>query len=279
VTSRYRAVSITAILVVVIAIAASVAVWFRASQNAEAVPQDRLGPVLLVPGRVADSVALVDLQKRLFLTGRRALIISVSTDDTGDLRAQAKQIQRTATSLIESGAPSVDVVGYGGGGVVTRLWLADGGAALTRRVVTIGTPNQGVTTKSQLANLVTPRFCATTCPQLTAGSAVLKSLPTDATGTAPWTNIWTKWDKTVAAPSAHLPGALNISLTSVCAKNRPLTAPATAHSDLPVDPLTVGIVLKALDNTPLTTAPTKADCNSLRQNGAPNPEPNGAAAT
>jgi len=261
--------------VVVIAIAASVVVWFRASQSAEAVPQDRLGPVLLVPGRTADSVALVALQKRLFLTGRRAVIVSIGTDNSGDLRDQARQLKETAADLIEGGAPSVDVVGFAAGGLVTRLWLADGGADVTRRVVTIATPNQGVTSRAQLANLVNTRFCKTTCPQLTAGSDLLAGLPDKAAaGRAPWTNVWTKWDKTVSVTSANLPGAMNVSLQSVCAHNRELPSETTAHDDLPSDPLTIGIVLKSLSTTSLTTPPTKADCKTLRRNGAPDPLPN-----
>ncbi len=77
-----------------IALATTAAVWFRSNQDPPPVAQDRLGPVLLVPGRTADSVALVDLQKRLFLTGRRAMIVSTGISDTGDLQDQAKEIQR-----------------------------------------------------------------------------------------------------------------------------------------------------------------------------------------
>src|SRR5689334_9601274 len=125
--------------------ATTAAVWFRSNQDPAPVAQDRLGPVLLVPGRNADSGALVNLQRRLFLSGRRVLIVSTGIEDLGDLNAQAQQVQLAAEKLIADGAPSVDVVGYSAGGIVTRLWLAQGGSTLARRVVTIATPNLGAT--------------------------------------------------------------------------------------------------------------------------------------
>jgi triacylglycerol lipase len=259
VTSRNRAVSITAALVIVIALAASAAVWFRANQDADVVAQDRQGPVLLVPGRAADSGALADLQIRIFLTGRRAIIVSTGIEDNGDLQAQATQIQRTAQELIDDGAPSVDVVGYSAGGVVVRLWLTEGGSELARRVVTIAAPNQGASDR-QLKNLVTARYCSTTCPQLKPDSKLLKKLP-DATGPAPWMNLWSARDGVVSSPSAQLPGALNVSLQSICGNNR------SGHGQLLKDPLVVGLVLKAIDVPPLTAAPSKAECSSLRTKG------------
>ena len=227
--------------------------------------QDRLGPVLLVPGRNADSGALVNLQRRLFLSGRRVLIVSTGIEDLGDLNAQAQQVQLAAEKLIADGAPSVDVVGYSAGGIVTRLWLAQGGSTLARRVVTIATPNLGAT-GSALNNLVSKNYCDTTCPQLTPGSTVLKSLP-PAGGPVPWLNLWSARDRVVPKDSARLPGVLNLSVQDVCKDDK------SGHSGLPSDTLVVGIVLKALATTPLTAAPTAADCSELRRNGTPDVPP------
>jgi len=255
---------------VVLALTVSAAVWFRSQQASAAVAQDRLGAVLLVPGRNADSAALVDLQKRLFLTGRRVVIVSTGIEDTGDLRTQAQELKRAAKRMIDAGSPSVDVVGYSAGGIVTRLWLADGGSDVARRVITIGTPNLGAT-GPRLNNLVTKRFCQTTCPQLTPDSSLLKGLPA-ADDTVPWLNLWTPRDRVVPAPSAQLPGTLNLSLQAVCPQNK------AGHGTLPSDPLVVGIVLKALQPAPITAAPTKADCAALRRNGTPDEIP-GVAST
>lgn len=255
---------------VVIALVTTAAVWFRSNQEPLPIAQDRQGPVLLIPGRNADSATLVDLQRRLFLTGRRVLIVSTGIDDTGDLRAQARQVNETAQKMIDAGAPSVDVVGYSAGGVVARLWLASGGDALARRVVTIGSPNQGAS-EAQLNNLVTKKYCETTCPQLAPGSALLKGLPA-AKNQAPWLNLWTTRDKVVDEPSAQMPGALNVSLQSICPKNK------ASHAAMPTDPLVVGIVLKALAEAPVMVAPTEDDCTALRQSGTPDVIP-GVAST
>jgi triacylglycerol lipase len=216
--------------------------------------------VLLVPGRNADSVALVDLQRRLFLTGRRVIIVSTGIEDTGDLRAQARQVQETAENMIATGAPSVDVVGYSAGGIVTRLWLAQGGEALARRVVTIASPNHGVT-GAPLNSLVTKKYCEVTCPQLTRDSDLLNGLP-EVKGKAPWLNLWSTQDHVVAESTAKLPGVLNVPVQSVCPKNK------SGHVSMPSDPAVVGIVLKALALAPVTTAPTRRDCAGLRKNGS-----------
>jgi triacylglycerol lipase len=270
VISRRRAVVIPVVLVV-LALATTAAVWFRSNQEPPPVAQNRLGTVLLVPGRAADSTALVDLQRRLFLTGRRAIIISTGIEDAGDLRAPARQVQETAEKAVASGAPSVDVVGYSAGGIVTRLWLAEGGAALARRVVTIASPHQGAT-GPQLNHLVTKNHCEITCPQLSPGSSLLKELPA-AEGPAPWLNLWTARDRVVTESSAQLPGALNVSLQSVCPKSR------VGHVAIPTDPLVIGIVLKALAPAPVTTAPTEQECAALRSNGTPDAIPGVAATT
>jgi triacylglycerol lipase len=74
-------------------------------------------------------------------------------------------------------------------------------------------------------------------------------------------SIWTEDDQSVRPPeSARLEGAVNVSLQQVCVGVR------VAHSQLPTDPLAVGLVLRALGTGPLSQ-PRPADCAALRAEG------------
>ena len=121
-----------------------------------AADQNRLGPVLLVPGYGGSTDSLRSLAARLVAAGRDATIVSLPGDGTGDLVAAADALGDQALAALDrTGAASVDVVGYSAGGVTARLWVADGGAALARRIITLGSPNHG-TTVADLANSVLP---------------------------------------------------------------------------------------------------------------------------
>jgi triacylglycerol lipase len=152
------------------------------------------------------------------------------------------------------------VVGYSAGGVIARLWAADGGADRARRVVTLGSPQHG-TTVADLAIGYAPAECPEGCRQLTTDSDLLAELNAgDETPDGPtWVSIWTTSDQTVTPPeSAALVGALELPVQSVCADS------AVTHGQLPTDPLVQGMVLAELapgDPVPLTSA----DCTRLRQ--------------
>jgi triacylglycerol esterase/lipase EstA (alpha/beta hydrolase family) len=126
--------------------------------------------------------------------------------------------------------------------VIARLWIADGGAQVTRRVVTLGSPHHG-TTLADLAGNLAPEQCPLGCVQLGTDSDVLARLNTgDETPDGPtWVSIWTTQDQTVTPPdSARLDGALNLTVQSVCAGTR------VGHGQLPRDPVVQGIVLAEL---------------------------------
>ena len=115
------------------------------------VDQAAPGTVLLVPGyggNVRDLDALRDLLRS---RGRTVVEVQTPGTGTGDLRRQAAALAAAAADAIAAGAPSVDVVGYSAGGIVARVYVAEqGGAAVVRRVVTIGSPHHG----TQVALLV-----------------------------------------------------------------------------------------------------------------------------
>ena len=228
-----------------------------------AVPQDRLGPVLLVPGYGGATGALEVLAGKLRAAGRSAAVVGLPGDGTGDLREAARALDVAVSAELANGAASVDVIGYSAGGVTARYWAKElGGAAKARRVITLGSPHHG----SKVAR-VALRFAGGSCPvacrQLVPGSDLLDALNAgDETPDGPqWLALWTAQDGTVTPPdTARLDGAVDIELQDVCAES------VISHADLPRTPLVGGIVLAALDTGPIPT-PVSADCVFLQQQG------------
>ncbi|GAA4095056.1 esterase/lipase family protein [Actinomadura miaoliensis] len=76
--------------------------------------------------------------------GGAAFVLDLPGDGTGDLREQARALDRRLGEALRGGAPSVDVVGHSAGGVVARLWAAEhDGARKARRIVSLGSPHRG----------------------------------------------------------------------------------------------------------------------------------------
>jgi triacylglycerol esterase/lipase EstA (alpha/beta hydrolase family) len=223
------------------------------------VPQEEPGPVLLVPGYGGSTGSLSSLADRLTAEGRAATVVALPGNGTGDLATAADALDQAAdAALARTGASSVDVVGYSAGGVVARLWVADGGADVARRVVTLGSPHHG-TTLADLALRVAPDQCPEACRQLATDSELLAGLNADdETPAGPtWVSIWTAQDETVTPPeSARLDGALELEVQSVCAGAQ------VGHGGLPRDPLVQAMVVAELaPGDPVSLGP--ADCARL----------------
>ena len=223
--------------------------------------QSRPGPVLLVPGYGGSTTSLRGLSARLAAAGRDVTVVGLPDNGTGDMVAAAGVLDTAArTALSRTGSDSVDVVGYSAGGVVARQWVADGGAGIARRVVTLGSPHHG-TTLADLAGSAGMANCPTACRQMTSDSDLLRQLNAgDETPTGPtWVSIWTTQDETVTPPdSAALIGALNLPVQSVCPEA------VVAHGELPDSPIVQGMVLLELEAgqpVPLTAA----DCPRLEE--------------
>lgn len=209
--------------------------------------QSRPGPVLLVPGYGGSRTALSSLAARLQAAGRVATVLTLPGDGTGDLLEQARTLDTAAKAALAGGAPSVDVVGYSAGGVVTRVWVdRHDGAAVARRIVTLGSPLHGARLAGAGAALA-PGSCPPACRQLAPGSSLLDSLDDEVPDGLPWLSIWTENDETVQPPdSARLDGAVNVAVQSICPAAR------ISHSALPTDPIVTALVLGALGTAPLT---------------------------
>jgi triacylglycerol lipase len=229
--ARRRLVVTVLALVVVAVLATGAALLLGRPSGAagrEPVSQETPGPVLLVPGYGGSTASLEQLADRLTAEGRDATVVDVPGDGTGDLGESADALAEAADAALErTGAESVDVVGYSAGGVIARLWAADGGAAV--------------------AGQVAPEQCPEACRQLATASPLLTRLNADdETPEGPaWVSIWTAQDETVTPPdSARLEGALELPVQSVCAGAR------VGHGDLPRDPLVQAMVLEELGAAP-----------------------------
>ena len=213
-----------------------------------AVPQDQPGTVVLVPGYGGSIASLQALARELAQDGREAVVVDLPGDGTGDLRESAAVLDGVVAAALGAGAPSVDVVGYSAGGVTARYWLRElGGAALTRRVVTLGSPSHGTALARQGAVLGSA-VCPTACQQLVPGSDLLDDLNRgDETPDGPlYLALWTDQDETVTPPeSARLEGAVALSVQDVCPGR------VVSHGDLPRDPAVSDLVRTALGTAPL----------------------------
>jgi triacylglycerol lipase len=200
------------------------------------VPQDRPGPVLLVPGYGGRIASLDPLAAALRSSGRTVQVVEPVDGGVGDLQAQATHLGEVADGLIrQTGAPSVDVVGYSAGGVVARLWVRDhGGASEARRVLTLGSPQHG-TTQAELGRDLAGG-CPLACEQLVPESDLLRRLNArDETPKGPlWITLRSTADEVVTpVDSAALDGALNLVVQDYCPQA------TTPHGDLPSDRVTL----------------------------------------
>jgi triacylglycerol esterase/lipase EstA (alpha/beta hydrolase family) len=215
--------------------------------------------VLLVPGYGGATGGLHSLADRLTAAGRDATVVSLPGNGTGDLAAAANALGvAVGAALARTSDRSVDLIGYSAGGIVVRLWVADGHADVVRRVVTLGSPQHG-TALADLAGRIAPVQCPLACAELATNSAVLARLNAgDETPAGPtWVSIWTTQDSTVTPPdSARLAGALNLTVQSVCARAR------ITHGDLPTAPLVQQMVLSELRPGPPVPL-NAADCARL----------------
>lgn len=196
-------------------------------------------PVLLLPGYGGSTADLMDLADALEDDGRTAVLVPLASAGTDDLRDQVELVEDAADG------ETVDVVGFSAGGLVARLWVADGGDA--DRVVTLATPNHGTDLVLGIDD------CPPACQQLGPDSDVIDELNAgDETpdGTT-WTTIWSETDDAVLPPeSARLDGALDVTIQDVC------PGLEITHADSPSDPAVIAMVSAVLAGND----PAEVDC-------------------
>jgi triacylglycerol esterase/lipase EstA (alpha/beta hydrolase family) len=247
---------------VVVAVLGGALAAVRSGQHPshKAVSQQTLGPVVLVPGYGGSTTGLDLLANAIRAGGRQTVVVSLPDGGTGDLTVQAHALATVERSeLAATGAHSVDVVGYSAGGVEARVCVrAAGGAAVTRRLVTLGSPQHG-TQLAALAGSLLPSACPQACQQLAVGSDLLAALNqgSETLRGPTYVSIYTTADQVVIPPqSAELKGALNIAVQSVCANS------TVSHTNLPRDRLVQAMALAELASGPPVPL-TSADCARL----------------
>lgn len=219
--------------------------------------------VVLVPGYGGSTAGVDVLAGHIRGIGMAAEVVRLPDRGTGDLMDQADVVNGYVDRALRSGAGQVDVVGFSAGGVVARLWDAeyDGGVKV-RRIITLGSPLNG-TRIAAAGSAADPSACPQACQELVPGSTLLTQLRRIPLGARPgWLSVWTEDDQVVRPPdSARLAGAVNVPVQTVC------PGLVVQHGQLPVDPLVIGIVLRALGSGALTV-PGRADCAALEEFGS-----------
>jgi triacylglycerol lipase len=237
------------LVLAVVAVAAVVIGVATRGDDVTPVAQDEQGPVLLVPGYGGSTASLQVLTDALTAAGRKAHIVKPAGSGTQDLRDQAVDLGKAVDSVLEeTGAPSVDLVGYSAGGVVVRYYIAElGGGSHVRRAVTLASPHHG-TDLATLAGSLGSEACPEACQQLDPDSDLLRGLNAgDETPAGPaWVALWTEDDKTVVPPdSGSLDGALDFSVQSICPDV------SVGHPDVPRNPDVIAMVEAVLNEVDL----------------------------
>ncbi|MFL6140097.1 MAG: esterase/lipase family protein [Frankiaceae bacterium] len=279
---RRRALVIGVAALAVAGVATGVGLHAAGRSDHRAAAQDRLGPIVIVPGYGGSSAPLRSLAARLRADGRAVVLVALPDSATGPIAEQAAAVDAAVTRIERSGAPPVDVVGFSDGGLVARYWARhDGGSWRARRVVTLASPHHGTDLAAAVAgdgsaegsggdsgdgggDAGGSQLCPAACRDVATGSALLTDLNAkDETPNGPlWVSIYSTDDGVVRpATSARLAGAVNIALQRVCPG---IDVP---HGQVPREALTVGIVRTVL-GTALPRAPSATQCQALRSAGA-----------
>jgi pimeloyl-ACP methyl ester carboxylesterase len=216
----------------------------------------RPSAVVVVPGYGGSVQSVAQLAATLRAAGHSVTVLPLPGDGTGDITAMVPALNGSVARLTASGS-AVDVVGYSMGGLVARRWAADGGAAVARRIVLVGTPNHGTDTAAlgQLAGA-----CPAACQQMVPGSTFLQQLDSgDPTPDGPaWITVRSSDDEVVRpADTVALEGASNVLLQDVC------TGATVSHSDLVTQPFPLAVIIRAVSSQPWVppgpdTCPTTA---------------------
>ncbi|MEZ5151050.1 esterase/lipase family protein [Rhodococcus zopfii] len=175
---------------------------------------------------------------------------------TGDIRVSARQFgDFVDTVRAETGAGTVDVVGFSQGATVSRYYINRlGGAPAVDRWIGVASPSYGGTfyglgpIAGQIpgaSDIVADEFSVALVQQA-QGSELLTELnnPTDTVPGVEYTTIGTRVDEVIQPPSnvaLHGPGAVNLVIQDLCPDN------LTGHFNMPYDNFSLALIRQTLD--------------------------------
>lgn len=167
-------------------------------------------PTILVPGFQDDAGRLRGLSHWLAQANLHPHPFAPHpSNGTVAIEALAHQLAHYIAITFPSGQP-INLFGFSMGGLICRSYIQQlGGAAHTRRLITLATPHNGTYTAYM--------FNRPACVQMRPGSAFLRHLNQDLSALAQlnFTSIWTPLDlMIVPAISSVLPVGENISIVS-----------------------------------------------------------------
>ena len=171
-------------------------------------------PVLLIHGYVCNRGYWTQLSRQLARAGIAHDAVDLEPIGAG-IEELVPQVQQAVEALCaRTGKPQAIIVAHSMGGLVTRAWLRQHGAARVAKIITIGTPHHG----TALAN----RAAGSNARQMSringAPDAWLAQLAASETPArrALITSMYSHHDNIVAPQmSAHLPGARNLAVGGI----------------------------------------------------------------
>ena len=179
--------------------------WFMTGGKQARGATDR--PILFVPGFFGNEAAFLWLKHYLERRGHP----TTYTVDLGPSRAGLKHFAALIADRVdeiraETGAPKVDLICHGLGGLAARMYLAGGGAAHVATCVSIATPHRG----TKLAVLLAGKAARDMHPGSAAIASLAAGIAAEQAAGVKFVNIYSSFDNWVLPPvQAELPGAEN----------------------------------------------------------------------
>lgn len=195
-------------------------------------------PTLVIHGFLTPSVTNLPIHAALRRRGVRTFDAPIPGLNTQDIARSSDVVARTARDILrDTGASKLDLVGVSMGGLIAVHFVrCNGGAAIVRRTVTLGSPLSGTKVVSGVETL--PRVGVVAAHQMAIGSEIVTAIAGPTYPESDIVSIWATGDTVVDHHSADLPG---VKLLKAPVGTFPM-----GHYQLVVDPRNLGFMADQL---------------------------------